>query len=227
MKRIFLKLVVFLLLGALINVGVAWGCAWWSKPSMYFQEALHVDEPDSPLDGFHAGRNWGFGWERVSTSYIGGATGGTTAAKYEALLPDWGRSVLDGSHWSDKEGLRFIHEVRTVEGCGLPMLTLWGGVLDPAGGWHTPFPPPGDFAFAIPLESSTDLRTSEWRWLPLFPMLPGFAINTLFYAALLWLPFAAFVTRRLIRKRRGRCVRCGYDLTGTEHDLCPEYGEAG
>ena len=25
------KLVVFLLLGAIVNVAVAWGCAWWSE----------------------------------------------------------------------------------------------------------------------------------------------------------------------------------------------------
>ena len=30
MKRIAVKLVVFLLLGAVVNVGVAWGCAKWS-----------------------------------------------------------------------------------------------------------------------------------------------------------------------------------------------------
>ena len=38
------------------------------------------------------------------------------------------------------------------------------------------------------------------RVLPLAPIWPGFAFNTLFYAALLWLLFAPFTARRLIRR---------------------------
>ena len=26
------------------------------------------------------------------------------------------------------------------------------------------------------------------------------------------------------RRQRGQCLRCGYDLRGTEHDVCPECG---
>src|SRR6185436_16984229 len=47
------------------------------------------------------------------------------------------------------------------------------------------------------------------------PIWPGFAINTIFYAAILWLPFAATkVVRRRMRAHRGRCTACGYDLRG-------------
>jgi len=59
------------------------------------------------------------------------------------------------------------------------------------------------------------------------PIWPGFAINTVFYAAILWLfalgPFAA---RRVIRRKRGHCIKCGYDLRGAEHEVCPECGAA-
>src|SRR5688572_25754871 len=55
------------------------------------------------------------------------------------------------------------------------------------------------------------------------PLCPGFAINTIFYAAILWLVFAApFRVRRWRRIRRGLCVRCAYPV-GTSA-VCSECG---
>jgi formylglycine-generating enzyme len=60
-------------------------------------------------------------------------------------------------------------------------------------------------------------------FLPLRPIWPGFAINTLFYAAILWLLFAApFALRRRRRIKRGLCPKCAYPL-GTS-DTCTECG---
>ena len=58
---------------------------------------------------------------------------------------------------------------------------------------------------------------------PIFPIPLGFAINTIFYAAILWLLFAVpgFVRRR-IRIKRGLCQACGYPI-GTS-DVCTECG---
>ena len=55
---------------------------------------------------------------------------------------------------------------------------------------------------------------------------PGFAINTVFYAFILWLLFAGpFVLRRRRRIRRGLCPKCGYDLRGSKDaSACPECG---
>jgi hypothetical protein len=65
------------------------------------------------------------------------------------------------------------------------------------------------------------------RILPLRPIWPGFLFNTLIYAAALWgLLFTPGVLRRTVRRRRGRCTRCAYDLRGIEHDVCPECGES-
>ncbi len=61
--------------------------------------------------------------------------------------------------------------------------------------------------------------------LALRPIWPGFAINTLFWAAVLWLVIPGpFALRRLIRRRRGLCPACGYDLRHGEHEACPECG---
>jgi hypothetical protein len=62
--------------------------------------------------------------------------------------------------------------------------------------------------------------------LPLRPIWPGFLINTLFYAVILWLLICGpFVLRRHIRLKRGRCPKCGYDLRGQLPGAgCPECG---
>jgi hypothetical protein len=62
--------------------------------------------------------------------------------------------------------------------------------------------------------------------LPARPLWPGLAADTLIWAALIWLALLAMTARRRLRRRRGRCVRCGYDLRGAAHDQCPECGAA-
>ncbi len=50
---------------------------------------------------------------------------------------------------------------------------------------------------------------------PVLPHFPGFIINTLFYAANWGGVFFGFTSaKRLVRVKRGRCPRCGYDLRG-------------
>ena len=60
-------------------------------------------------------------------------------------------------------------------------------------------------------------------YLPVRPIWPGFAINTLFYAAILWMLFAApFALQRWRRIKRGLCPKCAYPV-GTS-DKCTECG---
>jgi hypothetical protein len=63
------------------------------------------------------------------------------------------------------------------------------------------------------------------RDLPLVPLWPGFLVDTAFWggAAFLVWSVPGFV-RRGVRRRRGRCVRCGYELKGLA--VCPECGGA-
>jgi hypothetical protein len=61
------------------------------------------------------------------------------------------------------------------------------------------------------------------RILPLRPLWPGFAINTVFYAAILWMLFAApGMIRRRRRIKRGLCAACAYPVG--ESDVCTECG---
>ncbi len=62
--------------------------------------------------------------------------------------------------------------------------------------------------------------------LPVIPLWPGFAVNTLFYAALAWgLWQVPLALRRRSRRRKGLCTHCAYDRTGIATDApCPECG---
>jgi hypothetical protein len=61
--------------------------------------------------------------------------------------------------------------------------------------------------------------------LPRQPVWPGFAINTLFYAGILYLLFAVpFTIRRHRRVRRGLCPKCAYPVGTSE--VCTECGAA-
>jgi len=61
--------------------------------------------------------------------------------------------------------------------------------------------------------------------MPARPLWPGFAINTLFYAGVLWVLLAGpFALRRMIRKRRGRCAQCAYPIG--QSPVCTECGAA-
>ncbi len=65
------------------------------------------------------------------------------------------------------------------------------------------------------------------RSLPI-QVIPGrFIFNTVFYTVMLvTIIYGPGVVRMVYWKRRGCCTKCGYDLRGTEHDVCPECGTA-
>jgi hypothetical protein len=63
------------------------------------------------------------------------------------------------------------------------------------------------------------------RLIPLRPIWPGLLANTVFYGVILWaLWFTPGAVRRGLRRRRGACVRCGYDRRGISGGRCAECG---
>jgi hypothetical protein len=67
--------------------------------------------------------------------------------------------------------------------------------------------------------------------LPIRPLWPGLAWNTLIYAAT-WFSvlFGAYqfwrTARSTLRRRRNQCPACGYSLAGVATNLCPECGKS-
>jgi len=76
-----------------------------------------------------------------------------------------------------------------------------------------------------PPELASDLGVKPRRLVPLYPRWTGLAVNSIFYGAIFWLAVPGpKLLRRVLRRRRGQCAGCGYDLTHHEHETCPECG---
>jgi hypothetical protein len=112
----------------------------------------------------------------------------------------WGAANAFGERWS--------------------MSSTWTGLELVEQGWPAPsltmIPPESQYRTPIVLGMLE---------LALYPIWPGFAINTVFYAAVLWLLFgASFALRKRRLIRRGLCPKCAYDMRGTPATVCPECG---
>jgi hypothetical protein len=68
-------------------------------------------------------------------------------------------------------------------------------------------------------------RATGRVFLPLRPLWPGLAADTAIFAGV-WTLFVGtpWAIRRGVRRRRGRCPACGYDLRGQAAAGCPECG---
>ncbi len=91
---------------------------------------------------------------------------------------------------------------------------------------------------ALPPGSGGDLRQADvsrmipWLWapvgsdpIPFYPLWPGLIANTLIYATLsLGMLTGLPAARRALRRRRGHCPMCNYNLTGNATGRCPECG---
>ena len=188
MKRWVLTILLFLLLGAIVNVAVAWAIASSVR--------VEYDISSERLVRLDGGPFW---WTDHSDAYANQQVG-------EVQFRGWGRSgyFLGGPDY----GVTFMR-------CGWPTRSMQHAVE-----W---FGRPLSKAFrAIQLPSNLATDPSL-KYVPLQPIWPGFAINTAFYAGVLWLLFAAtFALRRWRRIKRGLCPKCAYPV-GTS-DVCTECG---
>ncbi len=197
MKRRLTKLVVFLLLGAIVNVAVAWGCAKW------FDWIEMITLPPTQAKTFDPA-TWRL--DNVPKSWPDKPSFALTRRTGWFLFTDQMESL-------DDEGVFILHDFRF----GVPTKSLACYKL---------------------LVSKKSTWTTSWRYasshlggdypLPLRPVWPGFAINTVLYAAMLWLlTLGTFTARRFFRRKRGHCIKCGYDLRGTSGGggaVCSECG---
>jgi hypothetical protein len=144
-RRLLIRLTLFLVLGTIVNVAVAWGCA-------------------------------------------------------NIFGDRWMMHVSGSAVASQKQFL-----ASTEQGWPMVALTLKASESAPA-------------VFRNPIV------VGKWE-LAWHPRWPGFAINTVFYAGVLWLLFAApFALRRRRRTKRGLCPKCAYPVGSSE--VCTECGAA-
>ena len=220
-----------LLLGAVVNVGVAWTLAATVRTEgLDDWEGLGwiACEPSSPYRGWTTMSLVGLGSSRVVTEAYSRDVMGTifppVSLRPDEVIPFWAAAL-------HKPPLNFApaetnRKVRVHDARGWPSLALWSSydaTCDPAIQWRILGGANGIWIDRANLVSNRE--SDEQRLLPLRPIWSGFIINTLFYAALVWLAVPGPLSLRwLLRARRGLCMKCAYPIGAGE--VCTECGAA-
>ena len=215
MKRRLLIIAIFLLLGAVVNVAVAWGCAVVAPEYRTLQ--VQTVERDGGREAFLLLA--AFGSEIVRPA---GAS-----SPWEKIFRPALRLSPSHSVWgvARRRGPK-SSGVSVEEANGWPALCLrW---YSSGRKVHGGLDLGGTRSYAILVDGTTRSPTGGGvgnRTIPLVPIWPGFAVNTLFYATLLWLLIPGpFALRRFLRLRRGLCPKCAYPIG--ESSVCTECGGA-
>ena len=215
MKRRLFKLVVFVFLGAIVNVAVAWGFAWPASDqlgSRSISVRIFLDHVATEVEVDHLVN---LGWpRRTDTAFFihkvikSQETDPGFAQQYYYETSERSPRHSEGIHAQIIEA--FAVHVQS----GWPLLCLEGDVWLPTSSYNSGWTQ----------DPSGMVNIGDNHLLPTRIVQPGFFINTIFYAAILWaLTFGALTARRMIRRKRGHCIKCGYDLRETSEG-CPECG---
>ncbi len=235
MKGRVRKLVLLVLLGAIVNIAVAWGCAIRPNGAYFRLEYYQQYGSDGRLDlttvllslpgeislSQHEAKT---SWARYSL-----APEPIDEGDFRALVPTWSRFAVGEPFEEFLKHSDTDHELVSYDeyASGWPAYSLrYHGpiyvVCEGSAIVYDESRMTGYFHPTLPQKMVDGGYRSE---LPYLPIWPGFAINTAFYAAVLWLAsLAPFTLRRVIRRKRGACIKCGYDLRHAEHEVCPECG---
>jgi hypothetical protein len=215
-KRRVMLMIVCLVLGAVVNIAVAWSCAIWSRPNPADAIALpvglsadiwnriapeawqqEVDEVDQqPNFSSGGGRQESFGIEIDTVSYA------VQGRRLNGGVNDWRLRV-----WT-------VFEVRT----GWPLRTTRAFGADSSDD--------GKLATALAVVTPVNIdwiSLNRGQVLPCGPLWPGLLANTIFYAAIVWLIIRGpLEIRRRWWQFRGCCQACGYPIGSSP--VCTECG---
>ncbi len=189
MKRHLLIIAVCLLLGVVVNVAVAWGCARWSNAGLGRTGDIWPTKDDPPVAAQRI-------WDRYAQE-------DWPPFDDYASRSGWGKSV------------EMLRSIAIVDVGGVTRFRMYF-VSQSKAGW-----PLRTFQRGSSI-NAWERRNVEIV-IPYAPLWPGFAVNTLFYAAILWLLIPGpFALRRFLRVRRGLCPKCAYPMG--ESSVCTECG---
>jgi len=186
--RFLRTILIFLLLGAILNVAVAWGCfAVFTFQTDYGQKLGDIE------------------WFVREGGIL---PEGSNSQRYR---PSIGHSNIVLTNYN--YGTSYVAEISWI---GLPMHSLYGGVFysdylvetntssgpECFGSWELPYAIAGGNWMGL---------FSMHYYIPYRPIWLGFIFNTIFYAIPLWLLFPGrYMWRRRRRIQRGLCGQCGY-----------------
>ena len=203
MKRRLLIIAVFLLLGAVVNVAVAWGLARYFDPAL---PSSRRSQGKAKIE-YHYGGHRGDGqyWDCAASKRFGTVTLHARAWPHLLKAPF---PVASVPHWS---------RLRAPQRADHPHIYLF----EFATGWPMLAIVYRRERFAF--ESRMTKPEMISMGLPTEVIWPEFLVNTLFYAAILCLLLLGpFVLRRFLRVRRGLCPKCAYPMG--ESAVCTECG---
>ena len=195
---------IFLVVGAAVNVAVAWGFSILTESAQF--DALltarirrqHFEAIERP-DRLESEAPW-----------VEGAFRGAGVVVVVIRPPG--------------EGLIRLHRA------GWPARALEGRESIPASGdpsyrWGMPISDKVSLALEYHRGAATPIVKTVTKVLPVRPIWRGFLLNTAFYALAFILPAGMWWSlRRLVRRRRGQCVACGYPKS--QSAVCSECGKA-
>jgi hypothetical protein len=199
--RMIALLLSWLIAGAALNVAVAWGCAlkYFSIGGSVQYQTPGTWPREVPPE-----------WPPPSTLISDGKWG------YRQIVVQVDRPALrlEGDWPGTRVGQFWM---QGIQQCGLPMLSME---------WVSSFSSDWEEWRIDGLKVPSYFDDGNYhRRIPTTILWPGFAVNTLFYAGVLWMLFCApFALQRMIRRRRGRCAHCNYPIG--QSLVCTECGAA-
>jgi hypothetical protein len=204
-RRLFklgLLVLALLLLGAIVNVAVAWG--YWIPRMWVSSRLIRGDEKLDPQVTLELWRQYALPhWVMPPTHGHRVSNALFRVEHVERYFQPLGRTnptFLSVSHFKYGWPCRSMHAFTYSENLKRTE----------------------KYAIMLVIEQG-DIYHERKALIALMPLWPGFAINTIFYAATLWvLFFAPGTIRRIIRRKRGLCPACAYPV-GTS-DVCTECG---
>lgn len=242
--RVIRRLAVLLVLGAVLNVAVAWAIVVIPQPlSNPYRDFNDLSGIELEGDSCSMSRLTTRGLRILSADYRdwlvlkGWEPGGPGPGTREELIENRPIHALEAvtamgigiRHRGVSEvhyrGCFMFSRHAAAEVCsGWPVYSMRGECINVAPAvsrgvqWRA--------VHACLLKSPVTFRT-YWSpsMIPLTPIWKGLVVNSVLYAAFLWLLLAGpSAVRQRWRQRQGLCRRCGYDLHGAAHTKCPECG---
>jgi hypothetical protein len=215
MKRRVTQIILFLLLGAIVNIVVAWGSVIWIPSPQWSYDAAIRELPVKPPADWRPLDKRTIDWSPLYSN--------------DVFIPEDASSP--GSHPSTRirlEVLRAGFPLRCFSCISASDQRLWDIT------YYDNVPNPGPYPRTLPTLSTAQQGLpvpDSLHWqngtvrIPILPHWIGIIINSIVYALLVhYLGRCGLHLRGRLRLRTGHCPYCAYDLQHESHTGCPECG---
>jgi hypothetical protein len=211
-----LAILACLVLGAVVNIGVAW---WLNAATVGLQTTILLRDASAAAKGWPVAVP--SAWESPDLWEKRASTGCTETVVVSGALKNEYGSVISTS-WIG-------HQAVELEDVGWPMRALRSQRVGSfEGAPRGPLPSTTFASWRVGIVRSTAISAlgvsgSHVRYIPVFPIWTGFIANSVFFGATVWL--AILGVPRLMRwnrRRRGRCPACAYPVGASP--VCTECG---